>query len=79
MRPPEASFAMGPDVASLATTLRGAGYATGLSGKWHIAENLRRRDGGKYFDRYGFDFCGDANCDRTPCAVIREGDWKLIH
>ena len=65
MRPPEAIRAMPPEVANLATTLRSAGYATGLSGKWHIADNhvaanLRKRDGGNYFDRYGFDFCGPA-------------------
>jgi arylsulfatase A len=64
--PPEANLAMGPDVATLATTLRRAGYTTGLSGKWHIADNyaaaaLRDNDGGKYFDRYGFDFCGPAS------------------
>jgi len=66
MRPPEANLAMPPEVATLARTLRGAGYTTGLSGKWHIADNylaanLREKDGGKYFDRYGFDFCGAAS------------------
>jgi uncharacterized sulfatase len=66
LRIPAANLAMSPDVATLATTLRKAGYTTGLSGKWHIADDypaatLRSRDGGKYFDRYGFDFCGAAN------------------
>ena len=66
MRPPEANLALSSDVATLATTLRRAGYTTGLSGKWHIADNsgvaaLRKRAGGKYFDRYGFDFAGPAN------------------
>lgn len=66
MRIPTPNLAMQPDVATLATALRNAGYATGLSGKWHIADDypaatLRERDGGKYFDRYGFDFCGAAN------------------
>ncbi|MFM8620287.1 MAG: sulfatase-like hydrolase/transferase, partial [Opitutaceae bacterium] len=66
MRIPTPNLAMSADVAMLATTLRKAGYATGLSGKWHIADDypaatLRARDGGKYFDRYGFDFCGTAN------------------
>jgi len=65
MRSPVASDGLPPAVATLATTLRGASYATGLSGKWHIADNhvaanLRKRDGGKYFDHYGFDFCGAA-------------------
>lgn len=66
MRPPEANLALSSDVATLARTLRSAGYTTGLSGKWHIANNafvapLRKREDGKYFDRYGFDFAGPAN------------------
>jgi len=68
-RIPTPNLAMSPDVATLATTLRQAGYATGLSGKWHIADDypaatLRGRDGGKYFDRYGFDFCNE-RADRS--------------
>ena len=64
MRSPEANAALGPEVATLATTLRKAGYTTGISGKWHIAGNsavapLRKREG--YFDSYGFDFAGPAD------------------
>jgi len=64
MRSAEAKDALGPETATLANTLRTAGYATGISGKWHIANNhsvaaLRKRDG--YFDGYGFDFAGPAN------------------
>lgn len=64
--PPEASVALPPQTATLAQALRNAGYATGLSGKWHIADNsavapLVRREEGKYFDRYGFDFGGTAD------------------
>jgi arylsulfatase A len=64
-RIPTPNLAMSPEVATLATTLRQAGYTTGLSGKWHIANSylaaaLRGNEGGNYFDRYGFDFCGDA-------------------
>lgn len=79
LRPPEATTALSPEVATLARTLRSAGYTTGLSGKWHIvpeyhAAPLRSRDGGKYFDRYGFDFCGDAdenvhNGDKATVAI----------
>jgi uncharacterized sulfatase len=79
MRPPLACDALSPDVASLAVTLRGAGYATGLSGKWHIGDSpfvapLRKRDGGAYFGRYGFDFAGPANAaehrdDKTVTAI----------
>lgn len=66
LRSPEANAALGPEAATLATTLRKAGYTTGISGKWHIANNtavapLRKRDGGKYFDTYGFDYAGPAN------------------
>jgi len=82
LRIPPAKLALQPDVATLATTLRRAGYATGLSGKWHIADDypaatLRARDGGRYFDRYGFDFCGAANepdhpVDKAVTAITDE-------
>jgi uncharacterized sulfatase len=77
MRSAEAKDAMGPETATLATTLRKAGYSTGISGKWHIANNyaiaaLRKREG--YFDAYGFDFAGPANSneqhdDKTVTAI----------
>jgi uncharacterized sulfatase len=68
LREPRANLALQPEVATLAHTLRAAGYATGLSGKWHIADEyhaapLRGNNEGKYFDRYGFDFCGAADED----------------
>jgi len=58
---PEANLAMQPSVATLAQALRSASYTTGIAGKWHIADaypaaEVRGRDGGRYFDRYGFDF-----------------------
>jgi uncharacterized sulfatase len=77
MRSAEAKDAMGPETAKLATTLRNAGYKTGISGKWHIANNyavaaLRKREG--YFDSYGFDFAGPASGnehheDKTVTAI----------
>jgi arylsulfatase A len=77
MRSAEAKDALGPETATLATTLRQAGYTTGISGKWHIAGNhavaaLRKREG--YFDSYGFDFAGPANSnehheDKTVTAI----------
>jgi uncharacterized sulfatase len=65
LTPPPHLMVMPPTTATLAAVLRSAGYTTGLSGKWHIADNynaapLRPRDGGKYFDRYGFDYVGAA-------------------
>lgn len=70
LSPPPHAMALTPEVASLALMLRSAGYTNGLSGKWHIADNynvaaLRARDGGKYFDRYGFDFAGEG-ANATP-------------
>jgi len=77
LREPKANTALRPELATLAQTLRSAGYATGISGKWHItpdyhAAPLRERDGGKYFDRYGFDFCGaaDENVQAEDKAVV---------
>jgi len=65
LTPPPHAMVMPPETASLFVTLRAAGYATGLSGKWHIGDNynaapLRQRNDGKYFEAYGLDFVGDA-------------------
>jgi arylsulfatase A len=77
LRSPGANSALAPDVAKLASSLRKAGYATGISGKWHIANNasvapLAKR--GNYFRHYGFDFAGGANGaehheDKTVTAI----------
>ncbi len=77
MRSAEAKNAIGPESATLATSLRQAGYTTGISGKWHIANNyavaaMRKRGG--YFDSYGFDFAGPADGnehheDKTVTAI----------
>ncbi len=79
MRSPDANAALSPELGTLATTLRKAGYTTGISGKWHIANNssvapLRKHGDGKYFDKYGFDFAGAANGadhheDKTVTAI----------
>jgi len=52
-----------PDTGNLAVMIRKAGYTTGISGKWHVADsgfaaNLKKRPG--YFDSYGFDYIGDS-------------------
>lgn len=77
MRSAEAKNALGPETATLATALRKAGYTTGISGKWHIANNyavaaMRKREG--YFHSYGFDFAGPADGnehheDKTVTAI----------
>ena len=79
LRSPESNAALAPEVGNLAATLRKAGYTTGISGKWHVANNssvapLRKRDDGNYFDSYGFDFAGPANGaehqdDKTVTAI----------
>ncbi len=71
MKPPAALLNMPPETASIATTMRKAGYATGLAGKWHIADGysvaeLKELDGGKYFENYGFDFAGSASEKKNP-------------
>ena len=82
LRSAEASAVLSPEAATLARTLRQAGYVTGLSGKWHVAHNyavapLRAREGGRYFENYGFDFAGPANStehrlDKTVTAVTND-------
>ncbi len=70
--PGEAATALPPSVATLAQDLKRAGYATGLSGKWHIADNynaapLKKRPG--YFASYGFDFVGEAANDNDKSVT----------
>jgi len=48
-----------PSVPNLATTLKGAGYATAHIGKWHLGSN----SGGPQPDKYGFDFVGSSERD----------------
>ena len=66
MHPPAPNLSLSPEIGSLARALRDAGYATGISGKWHVSDAyaaaaLSSQLEGKYFDRYGFDFCGTAD------------------
>ena len=51
---------------SLAKMLKSAGYTTGISGKWHVADNyplapIKKEKGMTYFNAYGFDWAGDAS------------------
>lgn len=75
LTPPPHAMALPPETASLALMLRAAGYTTGLSGKWHIADNynaapLRSKEGGNYFNRYGFDYVGEgANAPEKDKSV----------
>jgi uncharacterized sulfatase len=58
-----------PETGNLAVMIRKAGYTTGISGKWHVADNpyaasLKKRPG--YFDAYGFDYVGDCRKTAVP-------------
>jgi arylsulfatase A-like enzyme len=50
---------------TITNMLQNAGYATAISGKWHIGDayrtaNLKKKYGDRYFAPYGFDYVGDA-------------------
>ena len=50
---------------NLAKMLQKAGYTTGISGKWHVADNyplapIKEKKGMAYFNAYGFDWAGEA-------------------
>lgn len=71
---------LSPQVGNLAVTLQRVGYATGISGKWHVANNafaapLKKRPG--YFAGYGFDYIGDClarpeETDKSVNAITRD-------
>lgn len=51
---------------NMAKMLKSAGYTTGISGKWHVADNyplapIKEKKGMAYFNAYGFDWAGDAS------------------
>ena len=77
---PEPTLAMQPNVATLAQSLRAAGYATGIMGKWHIADEYEAasiKDRARYFDRYGFDFVSPVGekqfaADKAVTALTNE-------
>lgn len=50
---------------TVANMLQKAGYATAVTGKWHVGDSyrvasLKNNRGDQYFKSYGFDFVGDA-------------------
>ncbi len=60
--------------------LRDTGYATGMSGKWHIetayhAEQLLERHGIQYFAKYGLEFvgpCRSQGLDKKVTAITED-------
>lgn len=62
---PRVSGKLPNDNHTVANMLKDAGYATAISGKWHIGDGytvaaLKEKHGNQYFEPYGFDFIGDA-------------------
>src|SRR5690625_939103 len=62
---PKVSGKLSNDNYTIANMLRDAGYATAISGKWHIGNgyrvaNLKAKHGNEYFEPYGFDYVGSA-------------------
>jgi arylsulfatase A-like enzyme len=47
------------DELTIAEMLQSAGYRTGMTGKWHLGINQRRRDDGAHLPHHhGFDYVG---------------------
>ncbi len=62
--------------------LRDAGYATGMSGKWHVADSynaatLLKNRGIEYFDDYGFDYVGSSASELDNKSVMGITDDAL--
>lgn len=67
---------------NIAKMLKDTGYMTGITGKWHVADNysvapLLNSQGIEYFNRYGFDWAGKASesdypADKAVNAITAE-------
>lgn len=63
---PKAIKKLPKDTYTIAKMMTDAGYRTGISGKWYVGgtyatKTAKNKWGDEYFERYGFDFSGDAN------------------
>ncbi len=66
MLTPKVRKKLPPEWYNMAKMLKSAGYTTGISGKWHVADNyplapIKEKKGMAYFNAYGFDWAGDAS------------------
>ncbi len=78
--PGDAGLVIEPERGTLPLTLRGAGYATGAVGKWHLG--LGPQGGpnwngeikpGAHEAGFDFSFIMAATGDRVPCVYVRNG------
>jgi arylsulfatase A-like enzyme len=64
MTEPEVTGKLPKDNYTIANMLKDAGYATMVSGKWHLGggrvADIKENRGMEFFEQYGFDFAGDA-------------------
>ncbi len=72
---PGRASGLSPDTYTLFEMLRDAGYATGMSGKWHVADSynaltLLNKSGIEYFEPYGLDFVGSSQSETDEKSVM---------
>ena len=78
LEPPENVQKLNPEIVTIAETLKGAGYATGLFGKWHLGEDQAHHPCVQGFDEAivsmgkHFDFRTNPPADVPPDAYLAD-------
>lgn len=72
---PGRATGLSPKTYTVFEMLRDAGYSTGMSGKWHIADSynaltLLKKNGIEYFEPYGLDFVGSSKSETDEKSVM---------